>query len=114
MRKFVLPKLTNAIEPVLEDCKIVLEIPEVVGPQIHLEVSQRFQLFTERKKWLTWSITASDEAIRERISSLEKTLTPLSIKLKYRCPTGISTSILHPIIFIEDMEIALGIHPGCS
>jgi hypothetical protein len=73
-------------------------MPKAVGartPEDHpLLVNLNFQ--REREKWLLWADRASDAAIKQRIEHLAKHATD-DIQIK---------------AFMEDMQIALGIHQG--
>ena len=73
------------------------------------EKEMKFQ--QTRHRWLIWAINNNDDCVKERIRRLKsksKEYEGYEYLPKYNMPE----EIMEIYFFIEDMEIALGIHPA--
>jgi len=65
-----------------------------------------------RRDNLNWASTATDEEIQQKIQQLEAELTPDELQCKCGSVRGLPLETIQTIAMIEDLEIALGTHPG--
>ncbi|KXG42882.1 hypothetical protein [Tepidibacillus decaturensis] len=112
--------------PILDllDAKLSFLQKQIIALQNNEKVLQKvggtvIQNFGEEIKFqqsridnLNWAKTVTDQEIHSEITRLESTLTPEELSCKYGITRGLSFGTIEAIAKIEDLEIALGIHPN--
>lgn len=66
----------------------------------------------QREAGLLWARAASDRQIETKLRQLAQRLTPEERACKYGAVRGLPYERVKLLAFIEDLEIALGVHPA--
>jgi len=105
-------KLNNIIRPGIESLKAKHRVLARIG-SFGVDTRQAEIAFQEeRERILLWALKAPDSHIREGIHYLENQLTTEELACKYGEVGGLTMDKILILAMIEDLEIALGIHPG--
>lgn len=105
-------KLNQMLRPMVRDLKRNVSVIARIGGHTTETMGEEVVFQEAREQNLVWASTATDAAIRQRIRDLETSLTPAERVLKYGIVRGLSLETVRTIAMIEDLEIALGIHPA--
>lgn len=107
-------KLNRVIGPMIADLKRNERVVTRVGGATINTLGEEVKFQETRKSNLEWASTVTDTDIKQKISDLEATLTTEELACKYGNVRGLSHESLTAVALIEDLEIALGTHPGVS
>lgn len=101
--------------------EVVDKIIQKLGRDIPVFVIDRPRTFDKEKelkfqqarhRWLIWAINSGDGCVRERIRRLRLKIPKEWEGYEYLPKYNMPEEIMEIYFFIEDMEIALGIHPA--
>jgi len=107
-------KLNRLLRPMVDDLKRNRRVLARVGGHVVETLGEEVAFQEARIQNLEWAETATDEEIQQRIQQLESELTPDERLCTCGSVRGLSLETIRTIAMIEDLEIALGIHPAVS
>jgi len=107
-------KLNRLLRPMVADLKRNVRVLARVGGHVVETLGEEVAFQQARIQNLEWAEAAADEEIEQKIKQLESELTPDERLCKYGSVRGLSLESIRTIAMIEDLEIALGIHPAVS
>lgn len=105
-------KLNRVLGPMIKDLKANQKVMARVGGATITRLDDEVKLQVSRQTNLIWAQTATDADIQAEIDRLSATLTTAELACKYGSVRGLSLEKIETIAKIEDLEIALGAHPG--
>jgi hypothetical protein len=105
-------KLNRVLGPMVKDLKNNQKVFDRVGGAVFTNLGEEIKLQEARQTNLIWAKTATDNDIKKRISELSVLLAPEELACKYGSVRGLSAEKVEIIAKIEDLEIALGMHPA--
>ena len=105
-------KLNRVITPMINDLIKNEKVFARIGGHIVINKEEEVKFQIERKQNLEWAKTATDEEIKQKIESLESELTLEELACKYGIVKDLSFETIKKISLIEDLELALGVHPA--
>jgi hypothetical protein len=105
-------KLNRVIGPMIADLKNNERVVQRIGGHTVTTLGEEIKMQTARQTNLQWAKTVTDADIQKRIDELSATLTATELACKYGSVRGLSLEKIETIAKIEDLEIALGTHPG--
>ena len=105
-------KLNHVLRPMVRDLKRNRTVIARIGGHTTQTMGEEVAFQEGREQNLLWARAATDDAIRQRIRDLEATLTAEERALKYGIVRGLSLETVGTVAQIEDLELALGIHPA--
>jgi hypothetical protein len=105
-------KLNRVIGPMIADLKRNEKVVHRVGGATVKTFGEEIKLQVSRQKNLEWASSATDLEIQAKIAELELSLSKDELACKYGNVRGLSLEKVEVIAKIEDLEIALGTHPG--
>jgi len=105
-------KLNRVIKPMISDLKRNKKVIRRIGGHVVKTLGEEVRLQEARRDNLIWAQNATDEQIQQKIQELESQLTQDELACKYGSVRGLPLEKVKIIAMIEDLEIALGTHPG--
>jgi uncharacterized protein YicC (UPF0701 family) len=105
-------KLNQVIGPMIADLKANQQVTQRIGGHTVTNLGEEIKMQTARQLNLEWAKTATDADIQAEIDRLSATLTAEELACKYGSVRGMALEKIEVIAKIEDLEIALGTHPG--
>ncbi|WP_408954725.1 hypothetical protein [Natroniella sp. ANB-PHB2] len=111
MSKIINSKIKNiksAIKDLENNRKVLHRVGGLTsqGPEAEIE----FQ--TKRLELFKWCLEAEQEEIEQELEDLEGQLEEDELACKYGIVKGLPGDTIEKLIKIEDLELALGIHPA--
>lgn len=107
-------KLERVLRPMIRDLKANQTAIRRVGGFTVTNLGEEVNLQEAREKNLVWASAATDEQIQAKIADLEKQIPRDALGCKYGSVRGLPLETIQTIALIEDLEIALGVHPGVT
>jgi hypothetical protein len=107
-------KINRIIKPMISDLKNNVKVINRVGGSTVNNLGEEVKMQEERLTNLTWASTVTDADIEKKINDLSATLTSTELACKYGTVRALSLEKIKTIALIEDLEIALGTHPGVN
>lgn len=114
-KKFIETKLEQGIRPSIRDLERRLRItkePENPIDRDNPHTMLKFQ--RAREEWFLWAERSPVQNVLQRIKDLEATLSADELDCKYGNVSFLPVETFQTIAFIEDMEIAIGLHPSLA
>lgn len=102
----------QAIESILKSLRAGESIAIRVGGKTLDGPYEEINFQEKRLEVLKWASYAGEEQIKDRIDELASSLSEEELACKYGIVRGLSEQAFAAIAHIEDLEIALGVHPG--
>ncbi|MBO8169957.1 MAG: hypothetical protein H0Z35_12355 [Thermoanaerobacteraceae bacterium] len=102
----------KAIDRMIADLERNEKVIHRIGGFTAQNLGQEIAFQQARRDNLEWAATAAEEEIQQKIQQLESTLSLEEKACKYGSVRGLPLEKVKIIAMIEDLEIALGIHPG--
>ena len=100
-------KLERVLRPMIRDLKANQTAVRRVGGFTVKNLGEEVNLQEAREKNLVWASAA-------KIADLEKQIPRDALACKYGSVRGLPLETIQTIALIEDLEIALGVHPGVT
>ncbi len=107
-------KLERNVKPAIKALKAKEKVIYVVGMRSAMSYKPALEMNEARQANLEWALNATDLQIEQRIADLSASIPPEALACKYRDVTGLPDAMIAVIAKIEDLEIALGIHPSVT
>jgi hypothetical protein len=107
-------KLNRVIGPMIADLKRNKKVVHRVGGATVKTMGEEIKLQVSRQQNLEWASTVTDTEIQIKVVELEASLSKDELACKYGNVRGLSLEKVEVIAKIEDLEIALGTHPGVA
>lgn len=105
-------KLNRVIGPMIEDLKRSRRVDPRVGGTTVRSFGKEIEFQEARRANLEWAKSATDDEIQQEISNLEASISADELACKYGSGRALSIEAFEIVAKIEDLEIALGTHPG--
>jgi len=101
----------NTINTVIKNLEANSKVKHRIGGTTNQNVNLEIEFQTKRKELLEWAKSVTYEEVEAKKEELEGTLTSEELNCKYGTVKGLTNETQNTIAYIEDLEIALGIHP---
>ncbi len=115
-RDLIKAKLERVINPMIQDLENNSKVTHRVGGTTIQSVEDEVAFQSKRKDNLEWCLldSTTKEDIKDKLAKLESQLSNDELNCKYGVVKGLSFEAQEKIALIEDLEIALGIHPAIN
>jgi hypothetical protein len=107
-------KINRVLLPMIADLGRNQKVVHRIGGATISNLGEEIKFQRSRLENLEWARTATDEAIKEKITDITLTLSADEKACKYGSVRGLTLETIEKIAIIEDLEISIGIHPGVS
>lgn len=105
-------KINRVLLPMIADLGRNQKVSHRIGGATISNLGEEIAFQRKRLNNLEWARSATDDVIKEKIADITLTLSADEKACKYGSVRGLSLDVIEKIAQIEDLEIALGTHPG--